>query len=113
VEKNIKEKTSGRAKVGEIVGYIDAHIEEDITLDMIAERHGISRYYLCHLFKKYMNTTMVGYINKKRLLLADELVKSGESLSCASQKAGFRCYASFYRAYRREMGKCPSKIMNK
>ncbi len=93
--------------VTDVLFYINEHIDTALTLDGLSEEFHINKYYLCRIFKKITGYTINHYINYKRLLLAQELYKKGQSLLEASTNAGFNSYAHFYRMYRREFGTNP------
>ena len=99
-------------KINDIKKFIDEHITEDLSLDLVAAEFGISKHYLCHLFKRNTGYTVLQYIKRKRFCLMKEYFISGMSLIDAAMLAGFRSYSNFYRAYFNEFGKAPSKDMN-
>ncbi len=87
--------------------FIDEHISEELSLDVVAENFGMSKHYLCHLFKKNTGYTVIQYVKHKRLCLAKEYYISGRNLLEAATMAGFKSYSNFYRAYCSEFGKAP------
>ena len=96
-------------KSKKIEEFIDEHITEELSLDIIAENFGMSKHYLCHIFKKNMGYTVLQYIKHKRLCLAKKYYISGLNLLDVAMLAGFKSYSNFYRAYYSEFGKSPSK----
>ena len=90
--------------------YLDNHITEGFNLTVISQRFGLSKHYLCHLFKANTGYSLLEYIREKRLLLVQSYYESGMSLLDAAMKAGFKNYSSFYKACRSEFGEAPSKI---
>lgn len=97
--------TSGPIK--SVIQYLNNTYTEDITLDMLAEKFYISKYYLCRAFHKATGLTVHDYIRLKRLTLARELKAEGKSISEAAILAGFSDYSSFYRAYVKVFGTSP------
>ena len=97
--------TNGPVKA--IIQYLNNTYTEDITLDMLAEKFYISKYYPCRAFHKATGLTVHDYIRLKRLNLARELKAEGKSISEAAMMAGFTDYSSFYRAYLKEYGVSP------
>ena len=77
------------------------NLSNDISLDRLANEFYVSKYHLCSIFKKFTGLTIGEYTTQKRLSMADDLVKEGESLSDAALKAGFKNYSSFYKAYKK------------
>ncbi|MBU5627861.1 AraC family transcriptional regulator [Oscillibacter sp. MSJ-2] len=86
-------------KMGEILRYIAAHLEEDLSVDAIAGRFYMSRYYLMHRFKETTGYTLHQYVSQKRLLRAGEMIRSGVPVMKAAEQAGFRDYSTFLRAF--------------
>ena len=91
-----------------IIRYLNQNIERNISLDKLAKRFFVSKYYLCRAFKKYNGISVHGYINQKRIAYAKQLIESGETASSASYKVGFGDYSAFYRAYVKIEGKSPT-----
>lgn len=95
--------------IKDIIGYINEHYTEEITLEIICNKFFISKYHLCHIFKESTGLTIHQYINQKRLVFAKELVDGGKSLSQAALIAGYNDYSSFYRAYVKKNNCKPTK----
>ena len=91
-----------------VIRYLNENIENDITLDKLAKRFFVSKYYLCRAFKKHNGTSIHGYINEKRVMYAKQLIESGETASRAAYRVGFGDYSAFYRAYVKIVGKSPT-----
>ena len=87
-------------KMEEILQYIAAHLTEHLSVEELASRFYLSRYYLMHRFKDVTGYTLHQYIAQKRLLLAAELLRQGESVTKAAEQAGFREYSTFLRSFR-------------
>ena len=91
-----------------VIKYLNENIERNISLDTLAKRFFVSKYYLCRAFKKHNGISVHGYINKKRVMLAKQLIESGETASGAAYRVGFGDYSAFYRAYVKVTGEPPS-----
>lgn len=86
-------------KIEEIRRYITTHLEEPLSIDDLASRFYISRYYLMHRFKDVTGYSVHQYVRQKRLLLAGQLIRSGVPVLKAAEQAGFTEYSSFLRAF--------------
>ena len=96
-------------KIGaKVARYINEFLDKDISLDIIAKRFFVSKYYLCRIFKKYSGVSIHAYVSQKRVLYAKQLIESGETASGAAYKVGFGDYSAFYRAYVKALGKPPT-----
>ena len=93
--------------IKKIMNYISLNIENDISLDDLADEFFVSKYHLCFKFKKFTGLTIGEYITQKRLALADNYIKNGETLSSAASKAGFSSYSAFYKAYKKNHNSSP------
>ena len=91
-----------------VAKYISDRIDADCSLDTLAKRFFVSKYYLCHSFKKYSGVPIHSYINHKRVLYAKQLIDKGETASGAAYKVGFGDYSAFYRAYVKVFGTPPT-----
>lgn len=91
-----------------VIRYLNDNIDKDISLDRIAKRFFVSKYYLCRAFKKHNGISVHGYISRKRVMLAKQLIASGETASGAAYRVGFGDYSAFYRAYIKVLGEPPS-----
>ena len=86
-------------KMEEILRYIAAHLEEELSVEALAGRFYLSRYYLMHRFKAITGYTVHQYISQKRLLRAGELIRAGTPVMKAAEAVGFREYSTFLRAF--------------
>ena len=91
-----------------VIKYLNECVTKDISLDKLARRFFVSKYYLCRAFKKHNGISIHGYINQKRVMYAKQLIESGESASGAAYRVGFGDYSAFYRAYVKVLGKSPT-----
>jgi len=58
-----------------IAKYLDEHFTEELTLELIANQFGFSKYHISHEFKKYFGITYSEYLIGLRINLAKELLK--------------------------------------
>ena len=91
-----------------VARYINTYLDKNITLDEIASKFFLSKYYLCRMFKKYSGVSIHAYINHKRVMYAKQLIESGETASSAAYRVGFGDYSAFYRAYVKIVGRAPT-----
>lgn len=92
-----------------VIKYLNQNMNRDISLDMLAKRFFVSKYYLCRAFKKHNGISVHGYINRKRVMYAKQLIESGETASGAAYRVGFGDYSAFYRAYVKIVGRSPTQ----
>lgn len=90
-----------------ICNFIETHIEEDLSLERLANEFFMSKYHIAHIFKDNLGLSIHQYITKKRLTYCRQSILSGMSITTAYETFGFGDYSSFYRAFKKEYGISP------
>lgn len=90
--------------VNKLISYINEHIQEDLTLEHLAQVVSVDKNYLCKAFKLATGSTIWQYIIAKRISLAQQLLVSGESVQTACLSSGFNDYAHFARTFKNIVG---------
>lgn len=96
-------------KIDNIIQYINANLDSDLTLQTLSSRFYLSKFHLLREFKKYTGYTIHKYIQQKRLILARELLKNCKQVTEVCNKCGFGDYSNFIRAFKKEYGLSPKK----
>ena len=92
-----------------IIQYIETHIDEDLSLDVLSQKFHVSKFHLSHLFTDEAGLSIHKYITKKRLSMCLDAILSGHEISDICSTYGFTDYSVFYRAFVKEYGKSPKK----
>ena len=100
--------SSANATVNAILEYINARICEPLQTQSIARALFLSPTYVSQVFSAHMKIGLMEYIKRKKILLAGELIASGTKPTAAAQKLGFAEYSTFFRLYKKYLGKTPS-----
>lgn len=90
-----------------LIRYIENHIEQDLSLELLAREFFVSKYHIAHVFKDNLGMSIHQHITKKRLELCRDAILSDMSITQAYQTFGFGDYSSFYRAFKKEYGISP------
>lgn len=90
-----------------VLGYLAEHLAEPLSLDDLADRFYVSKYYLSHAFTREVGVSVYRYLMMRRLLLARQLLLAGEPAAQVCRSCGFSDYTSFYRAFKSEYGISP------
>jgi AraC-like DNA-binding protein len=108
-EDNSKELlTSSDRHIYEIVNFINKEYINKITLDALADRFFISKYYLCRMFKKTMGLSIIEFINTKRISeTAFLLQNTNKAISEIAISVGFNSQAFFIKLFKRIYGMTP------
>lgn len=78
------------------------------TLQMLAERAGMSRTIFAARFKETVGSSVMDYLARWRMLLAgDKLTNSHTSVSTVALELGYESESAFSKAFRRVMGCSP------
>ena len=93
----------------EVISYIDAHLEEKISLSSLAKHTSRSSSSLSHLFEEKMHISPKQYILQKKLALANKLIGEGVPPTVAAMRVGYESYSNFYRMYLKHFGKTPKE----
>jgi len=93
-----------------ILGYINAHYSEDLSLDFLANKFFISKYHLSREFGRLVGTSVHHYIVQKRLVMAKQMMRDGSSSTEVYQHCGFGDYSNFYRAFKAEYRVTPREF---
>lgn len=104
---NYLNSMNGNPKLIPIIEYINEHLTEEITIDILSSYFYLNRYYLMHFFKEETGYTIGNYITEKRLLLAKSLVLNGSTITDACFRSGFKNYSTFLRAFKKAFHTIP------
>jgi len=97
------------ALITQVVSFIQGHLNEDLSLDAMAQRFNIPASFLMHRFRKVTGYTLHAYVQLRRLLRAAELIAGGTPAGDASVQAGYHDYSVFSRAFTKRFGVSPSR----
>ena len=95
------------AMVADIINYISSHLNENLSLEIIAQEVNYSEYYICRIFKKITNNTLTNYIVEKRIEKAAHYLNGTLSINKVAESVGFNNYSYFYKTFSKYMGISP------
>jgi AraC-like DNA-binding protein/ligand-binding sensor protein len=90
--------------------FVLSHVEEPITLALVAQHVNISRFHFCKMFKKSTGMTLTEYValvrvEKAKTLLVDVSVRISEVVFAA----GFGSIPRFNSVFKRRVGMSPTE----
>ena len=96
-----------------VLGYINEHYSENLSLDDLANRFFISKYHLAREFQRLVGTSVHRYIVQKRLVMAKQMLSAGKPSTEVYQNCGFGDYSNFYRAFKAEYQISPKEFVQR
>lgn len=91
------------------LGYIISHIHTGLTVEEIADKVGLSRYYFMREFKKATGETLMTYVHKIRCENAKQMLEADRySLKEISEQCGFDSVSYFCTSFKKYMGMTPT-----
>jgi AraC-like DNA-binding protein len=96
------------------IGFISNEYYKDISLDLIAEKAGLSKYYLAREFHRITGYTIVNYVNVARCEKAKRLLsESNISIENIARSCGFPNASYFSKTFKKHIGILPSEYREK
>jgi len=93
-----------------IRSWVEKHAVEDWSLAEMAEVLGISRFYMCHLFKKEFGLAILEYRNALRLTMAkQQLIRSNDLICKIAVECGFGTSSYFGEVFQESEGITPGQ----
>lgn len=94
--------------IEDVINDIEENFREELTLDILAHRHGISKFYLSHKFKANTRTTVNEYLINTRLNFAKELLRSTEqTVTQITYEIGMNNVTHFINLFKSREGLTP------
>lgn len=107
-------KKNTKNTFSEVINYIHNNYNEDINLNLLAERFYLNPTYLSRLFKNETGVNFIDYLTKIRMSNAAELLKDkGLKLSDIAYLVGYENANYFLKKFKDFYGCTPSEYKNK
>lgn len=95
--------------INQVLCYINLHLEDPLTLDEIADACNISKYHLCHEFRKEVNMTVMQYLTEQRITMAKiTLLDTEKPISVVAAENGFANFSHFCSVFKQAEGISPA-----
>lgn len=106
-------KFSSVEKINSVLKYIQEHISENITVEILANHVHFHPNYFTNVFKKYMGMPPIQYINKIKYEKAKYLLKTtGLHINEIASRTGFCDIYYFSKSFKNYSGYSPSDFRN-
>ena len=90
-----------------IIQFIDDNSDKVITVNDLANKFYMSPSWIVHTFKNTLNISITQYINRRRITYAQKLLLAGISAHKAAELCEYENYTTFFRQYKKYLGKSP------
>lgn len=107
IDRSLAARNSSR--IDQILGFIERHYQNDLSLKQIAERFSLSPAYLGTIIKNATGELFSVYLNRYRIDRAKERLEvTEESASAIGKAIGFQDVNYFYKVFRKYTGEYPT-----
>ncbi|WP_136607875.1 helix-turn-helix domain-containing protein [Paenibacillus dokdonensis] len=97
-----------------VMAYINDHLEEDINLDMMADKLNITSGYLSTYFKEKTGQNFSDYLNDIRIRTAKDMLQNLDlRIQDVAVRVGYQNVNSFIRMFKRHAGMTPGEFRKK
>jgi AraC family transcriptional activator of mar-sox-rob regulon len=108
----VDDELSQHGRVRTICSWLDAHLDQETSLDALAAEFGLSRSLLTRIFRRHAGTSVVHYVNARRLEKAAALLTGARpaSITDAALESGFANLSHFHRRFKAAFGMTPAEF---
>lgn len=108
--KNVmKQKPAQAEHIKRVIKYVYDNFGSKISLEDIAAKEYVSKYYLSHLISEFLNMPFREYLNMSRTVYAQEFLYGTDmSLTAVADQCGFSGIDAFRKAYQKYTGVTPA-----
>jgi AraC family transcriptional regulator len=98
-------------RLGRVRDYIEAHLDDDLSLTTLADIASLSSYHFSRSFKEATGVGPQRYVIQRRIECAKTLLRrTHQPLALIAQKAGFADQSHLTSIFRREIGVTPGRF---
>jgi transcriptional regulator GlxA family with amidase domain len=99
-------------RLAELPTWITSRLHRDLTVEVLAERAGLSPRHFYRLFKETFKCTPAAFVEQLRINEAQRrLAAQRENVESVANSLGFKSPAVFRRAFGRQLGYPPSRVL--
>lgn len=106
------ERRAGSDMASRVKQYIDQHFHEELSLDIVAEKFGVSGKYISRVFKQDTQVNFTEYLARIRVEKTKELLRTELPLGIIAEMVGINNRTTFIRVFRKIEGMNPGEYRN-
>src|SRR5690554_6298473 len=100
-------------ELNQVMDYIEDHLRDNLSLEIISEYAGVSDYHFRKIFFYLSGMTLSEYIKTRKLSEANKDLLHGEKVTDVAFKYGYQSMDGFTRAFKKWSGFLPSDVLKK
>lgn len=98
-------------RLNNTIEYIEANLEKNIHLELLASKFALSKYHFHRIFKALIGDPPFRYIEKRRLSrAAADLIETNKRIIDIAFDYGFNSHESFIRSFKKTYSLTPSQF---
>ncbi len=90
-----------------VLDYVDDHLGDTLSADVLASVAGFSPYHFCRVFQWTVGHPVMEYVRQRRLAFAAAELAGGRRILDIALEYGFETHSGFSKAFRRHFGCAP------
>lgn len=102
-----KSATPAEQAVAQVLAYLDAHLDEPLTLERLGEEVGMSPAHLQRTFKRQVGLSPREYVAARRVERFKERLRDGDDVTTALYEAGYGASSRLYEQAGERLGMTP------
>ena len=99
------------ALIDKVIWQIESHLDEALTLEVLADRCAVNRHHMCRVFQMATGLSIMAYVRARRLSVAARTIATAQAdLLQVALAAGYGSHEAFTRAFLAYTGVLPSVV---
>ena len=98
---------SKKSAIAQVCDFLQVHYADPVSLDQLANIAGLSRFYLCRLFRREIGLSLSAYQMQIRIDRAKQLLAKGIPIAQVASEIGFYDQSHFGYHFKRLVGTTP------
>ncbi len=97
--------------INNVLSYIDAHLDEEHSLDKLSQKAHLSKFHFHRIMKAHLNESLASYINRIRMETAIKLIRySDQPIKEIAYNVGYQTAAAFNKSFKKLYNTTPMDL---